>query len=465
MKYSNTCIAGFMLPLIILSLQISARTINEEQALNVANNWIAQIIHEDGDWGGSQTAVVQEIQQFKYEHHTLGYYCHVSPRGNIIISLHKQFAPIMAYSETSDLDPESDMQMTGLIKRNRLRSLNQLEKQQISPSTNVETSWFALSQDTETFTADLETLGSATYTPNTHLLTSMWHQGYPYNILCPEGDTCNHCPVGCVALAGAQIMRYWAWPPTGIHWPSMPDDFSSGMDPSTVAFLCLAVGTWAGVDYSCNSSDAWCGDKPGKDMVDAFEEHFQYSTDAYFDLRLNNPGDLWYDIIKSNINQNRPLQYCTCEYDFPGVAGHSLVLDGWRETAGIFMGHMNDGDCEWYDMTDRPGAEGMIKDIKPNVSLGPAVFGTYIKMPFPYRYFDQDCLGVADFYEGQQIQFLPSVRVISTGLIQFFGTATENTRLYSLKGTSDGMTVGEITIKQGMIKLHSLGTIRFHSKK
>ncbi len=48
-------------------------------------------------------------------------------------------------------------------------------------------------------------------------VTAYWHQGSPYNDWCPvltPGHD-EHCVVGCVATASAQIMYYWRWPNTG----------------------------------------------------------------------------------------------------------------------------------------------------------------------------------------------------------------------------------------------------------
>ncbi len=47
-------------------------------------------------------------------------------------------------------------------------------------------------------------------------LTSFWHQGEPYNDQCPLlTPPDEHAVVGCVATAGAQVMRYWTWPVSG----------------------------------------------------------------------------------------------------------------------------------------------------------------------------------------------------------------------------------------------------------
>jgi hypothetical protein len=82
-----------------------------------------------------------------------------------------------------------------------------------------------------------------------------------------------------------------------------------------VAAPCHDVGVQAGTDYGCSNSSARCGYKPyipcvsdGKDMLDAYEGHFRYSDDGYFDWRVEETRTDWFNMIKGNIDKNRPLQ-------------------------------------------------------------------------------------------------------------------------------------------------------------
>ena len=50
------------------------------------------------------------------------------------------------------------------------------------------------------------------------MLTTRWSQNSPFNGMCPKGVSSGdsvRCPVGCVALALAQIMKYYDYPATG----------------------------------------------------------------------------------------------------------------------------------------------------------------------------------------------------------------------------------------------------------
>jgi hypothetical protein len=140
---------------------------------------------------------------------------------------------------------------------------------------------------------------------------------------------------------------------------------------------------------------------------------------------------------------------------------------------------MNDGSLSWVDMTNLPGAEGMLKDIRPAPSLGswlsedpPDEHVSYWSSssatdPSGYRYFDQDATGRnVTFQRGHKLQFLAGVKVRCTShegdYIRFVGTSSENTRLFSIKGTKDGGLVAGIRIYNGGIRLYRNGSIKFH---
>lgn len=217
-----------------------------DDASTVAKNWITLIIEKKGDWGGSETAEVVEIQEFKRDGRVIGYFCHVEPQGFIVISLHKELAPVKAYSATCDMDPLLDEGLVDVIKGGMERIIKAVETQ-IGPVESVRTedlenileinyrdAWKELEVDVETFKDDPESGGEEmNYQGGEVLLSSDWHQSPPYNDDCLWAGCSNsngRMIVGCVATAGAQIMRYWYWPPYGsgspyndyYDWPNMP---------------------------------------------------------------------------------------------------------------------------------------------------------------------------------------------------------------------------------------------------
>jgi hypothetical protein len=543
------CLAIAALVSPVHAAPVQSEVVTKDEALTVAQNWITLIIQEKGDWGGSETAEVADIREFKQGERVLGYFCRVKPQGFIIVSLRKELAPVKAYSAVSNLDPESDKGMVDLLKGRMERILDEVEEQ-VGPVESVRTadlegileinyrrSWEELAGNVETFKRDLDS-GAVlmNYQAGDVLLSSSWHQGDPYNALCPTGDIgcADCCPsdpgicnptlptlVGCVATAGAQIMKYWSWPPYGetnashnwdgdgscggnvgggrldvtltdtYDWRHMANRYvwnvwqnrweDENGDPLTqahldaVAELSYEVGVAVEMDYGVCGSGA-----SHSDMVRAYENYYRYSTTCTRRDRDADSAVEWFNRMKTQFNANRPVQY--------GVPGHSIVSDGWQEIniGGVLTRqyHMNYGwggavppgdpdwagitnSNNWYTLDALPGSssdeEDMIENIYPAQALGSSISGTYTQdAAFPYRYFDQDATGYsATFESGQFLQFLPdiTVRCISAvgNAIRFEGSSGYHTRLFTRGDTSQG-----IRIYDGVIKLNTDGSIKFH---
>jgi hypothetical protein len=452
---------------------------------------------------------------------------------------------VKAFSDTCNLNPDSDAGLPGLLKGQMERIVNQIE-QQLGPIATVKTEamdkileknyrslWAELEQD---FQVPLNGSNSAgilmNYVEGEILLGSSWHQRAPYNERCPTGDTscpdccpgepCSPCNpvaptvVGCVATAGAQIMRYWAWPPYGVSskcydWDgddscpsggnpgagakSICADFTDPYDwlhianryvwdsvdnrwedengnPLTqeyidaVSTLCLDIGVAVEMDYGVCGSGI-----PTAAMEEVYEEYYRYSDYCVRLIRNEYSADDWWNLIKEQLNNNQPIQYA--------VVGHSIVADGWLEAGGTpgRYYHMNyggakEGECwkgcnTWYGLDGlylgNPEAEYMLVNIYPVTALRHAIAGSYPKEAFNYRYFNQDATADngALFHPGQNLQFLPGVKVTCTSptrAIVFLGDNSNNTRLFSIKETK----LAGIRIYNGFIGLLQNGSIKFH---
>jgi len=482
-----------------LSSPVIAEMATMDDALTVANNWITLIIEKKGDWGGSETAEVEEIQEFKRGERVIGYFCHVKPKGYIVISLHKELVPVKAYSAKHNLDPESDEGMADLVKGGLERVLNSIEEQ-LGPVETLQTadlekhlevnyrqSWQQLTGDVDTFKTELETMN---YQDGDWMLTTLWHQYPPYNDQCPDMDCdrsayCNYnenAKVGCTAVAGAQIMRYWNWPPYGgspngdvspynddYDWPNMPDAFTAPppcnwplVQVNAVAELCSEVGQACGMKYlRCDASAC-----PGENMEAVYEDYFRYSTACQkLDRQDYTDGD-WFNLMKDQFNLNRPVQY---RFETPSFS-HGVVGDGWMEIYDIQYFHVNyghgdDGSTGWYavDHWYVPGDnEYMLVGIYPAQALGSSLSGNYPQdSSFSYRYFDQDATGnCATFESGQYLQFLPGITVTCTsttgGSIRFEGSSSYNTWLFTRGDRTKG-----VSIYDGAIKLNRYGSVKF----
>jgi hypothetical protein len=451
-----------------------------DDVLILANSWVDLIIQNKGSWGGSETATVEGVQEFKRVDRVLGYFCRVRPQGYIVVSLRRELVPVKAYSETSDLDPHLDEGMADLIKSGMERVLNYIEGQ-LGPLETVRTEELEAIIDVnyQPTWQELRRGGlKINYQEGDILLTSSWHQGDPYNQDCPAppgGDDCTapRCVVGCVATAGAQVMRYWNWPPYGVgspyndtyDWPNMPDrcfTWSPQVEIDAVAELSHEVGVAVGMDY-CGGPGCQSGAYTW-DMEGVYENQYRYSTSCVKRDRNDYTAVDWFNRLKSQFNLNRPVHY--------RVEGHSIVGDGWQEigTPTLRQYHMNYGwdnwRNDWYSLDSLYlggiDEEYILENIYPAQALGSWLSGTYTRQSFPYRYFDRDVTGSsATFESGQRLQFLPNIRVECTsttgGSIRFYGSSSYHTRLFTRGDQSRG-----VRIYAGAIKLNRYGGIKFY---
>jgi hypothetical protein len=477
-KLKNTILI-VLLMVVGLTIPGRAEKASIGEALTVANNWINLIIRKQGSWGDANTAFVEDIREFKRGNRTLGYFCQVKPAGHIVLSLHKQLAPVKAYSATCDLDPDSEAGMVALLKDRMERIHNRINewgtRMNASPDEvmedileiNYRDSWDRLNVDAISFQQKLDSeVEPMNYQSPQILLTSIWDQGDPYNRTCPLANgSCTdlRCPVGCVATAGAQIMRYWNWPPYGsgsgyddpYDWVNMPDRATGSSTPAqinAVSELCREIGIAVGMDYC--TGDICLSNVPTRDMEGVYEDQYRYATACEETERPDHTATSWFSLIQSELSVNRPIQY--------RIKKHSVVCDGWRIVGATKQYHMNygwnDNFNSWYtlDGLHQPGDGTIEENIYPAQSLHSSLSGTYNRnASFPYRYFNLDATGSATFEAGQNLQFLPGITVTG-GNIRFVGTTSNNTLFFARGDESRGARIYD-----GAIRLYQNGSVKF----
>ena len=516
MRLMTSTILATLVVLLSCALYVRAELISEQEALTIARNYVSFILTNEGNWDGSENAEIASIQEFKRGDRILGYFCRVRPRGFLILSLHKELAPIRAYSGRCDLNPEAEEGLTGLIKDKMEGILDGVEQRLGRPLRPDDQIGGLLEINYRTAS---DVLVSDVFDPMEHreprrsrdgagmdyqegevMLTSVWHQGPPYNDQCP-GMSCdwsafghfNYSAVtGCVATAGAQVMYYWRWPEQGAgsepftdayDWPNVcdmyiydgagwfyneDDESVTWAQISAVAELCSEVGIAVGMDYACDGSGA-----PTAYLEDAFEDHFRYSIDGAVIYRddYDNAVD-WFNELRNQMNCNRPVPY--------RIEGHAIVADGWKEEwlgDDYYWYHINYGwagslpddpnwpgypnSNTWFPLDELyHGSEDdyAIANVFPDTAIS-YVMGSY----YPggvRRYFDRDVRGTnAYFSAGQDLQILrPGFHLWNNGdptdAIRFNGEPDAVIRFF-LEGDLAGMT--RIRVQGGAMKIHGAG--------
>lgn len=176
-----------------------------------------------------------------------------------------------------------------------------------------------------------------------------WNQSPYYNEYIPYGH-----PVGCVATATTQIMRYWKYPPrgTGSHtstydgkyanfdkeykWDEMPAARLRQRNHQ-IAQLSYDVAVGLNMMFSANGSGTWQYYVPG-----LLRDHFYYKNTIRHIYRSNYTTQQWEWMVYSELAEDRPVQYAGSGRG----GGHSFVCDGYH-SRGYF--HINWG---WGGMSD-----------------------------------------------------------------------------------------------------------------
>jgi len=359
---------------VFLMVETKAELASSSEMTQVCQNWLTESVVRDGSWAGEINPQVSNMGEIRSDEGILlARYYNIEPSGFVLIPVLKEMNPIKAYSDISILDDNQDGGFLLLLKemlgrrmemyQNKFGSLDAsqpLDGEAIFGRSHRD-EWDRLAMDSKTFAAQIS-LDKSSRESAGPLLTSSWHQRAPYNNLCPMGDG-GRCVVGCVATATAQIMDFWQWPASGVgdhsyywdgdnscdgstpgqtlyadfsdsyDWDNIIDSCDDGCDPadsSALAHLNYEVGVAFNMIYGACGSGSWVSMAP-----QVYPVYFKYSNEITRVDRYNYTLVEWYNLIKEEIDNGRPIQY--------RIRSHSIVCDGYRDDGGQYEYHMNYG--------------------------------------------------------------------------------------------------------------------------
>jgi hypothetical protein len=266
--------------------------------------------------------------------------------GWILISASKNIMPILGYGTEGEFVNEDEKPVP-------LKCLLNDYKEKIILSKEIETSdENALKRWEELEYSDGQIL--KTYTPGTILLNTTrgharWGQQRNNNLGCTpsynqacgssgvsDGCECGHKPVGCGAVSIGQIMWYWEWP-FDFNWQNIPDALFNTTDEiqaHELATLLRDLGSAMDMTYWCSGS--WTT----MNKVEGAFNYYDYNS-AEKKVRKNWPDGAWYDLIRTEIDCERPVLYRGDKSDL-STEKHFWVLDGY-DALDPNLFHMNWG--------------------------------------------------------------------------------------------------------------------------
>lgn len=238
--------------------------------------------------------------------------------GFVIIAGDDAVTPVLGYTSTGSFDAEN-------LPDGLKDLLKSYERQIAALGDNY------VANQTATRTA---------FTGEKLLNTAEWNQMAPFNKYTP-----NNYVTGCVATAGAIVMKHHGYPAkgTGSHsytwngqtltanfghdydWANMPTKYTVGNDEAFdgVARLMSDLGVAVEMQYDKDGSGASM-----EDLLTALKKYFGYSKYARLLAIADLGAEVWNDRLRAEIDANRPILYSAVDSN---KGGHSFVIDGYKD--------------------------------------------------------------------------------------------------------------------------------------
>ena len=229
-----------------------------------------------------------------------------------------------------------------------------------------------------------QTATRAAFTGEKLLKTAEWNQMAPFNKYTP-----NNYVTGCVATAGAIVMKHHGYPAkgTGSHsytwngkdlsanfehtydWASMPAKYDGTNDAAFdgVARLMSDLGVAVEMQYNKDGSGAYIGN-----LVTALQKYYGYSKLSHLMAIEDVGAEAWNGRLREEIDANRPVLYAASD---PAGGGHAFVIDGYKdESFSVNWGW--GGYCDGFYKIGALNPESVGKPTGDKYNVGQsAVFG------------------------------------------------------------------------------------------
>lgn len=229
-----------------------------------------------------------------------------------------------------------------------------------------------------------QTATRAAFTGEKLLKTAEWNQMAPFNKYTP-----NNYVTGCVATAGAIVMKHHGYPAkgTGSHsytwngktisadfehnydWASMPAVYDGTNDAAFdgVARLMADLGVAVEMQYNKDGSGAYIGN-----LITAMQKYYGYSKLSHLMAIEDVGAEAWNGRLREEIDANRPVLYSASS---PSGGGHAFVIDGYKdESFSVNWGW--GGYCDGFYQIGALNPESVGKPTGDKYNVGQsAVFG------------------------------------------------------------------------------------------
>lgn len=337
--------------MVLCALNLFAAPVPENTARLIAANYFK---HGDNTLSGDHVLnlvykadrIGSKIDVTLGDNDSYFYVFNKSNNGFVIVSGDDATTPILAYSNTDAFETENIPPHYAEWLDSYKSQIQYIRTNNLKATAEVSKKWGNLlaGKYNQTFVQSPDAI--------TPLLTTRWNQAPYYNELCPIDPMTNKRSVaGCVAIAMAQVIKYWNYPEIGdgyrtyTHqsigyvsatfneepylWDTMPNRVNkSNYEVSRLVYHC---GVSVDMNYGSDASGAMVitATSPKVHCSEyALKTYFKYDPTLIRGLQKKHfKDDEWVGLIRNELVNGRPFIFT----GFDQNAGHAWVCDGYDE--------------------------------------------------------------------------------------------------------------------------------------
>ena len=232
-----------------------------------------------------------------------------------------------------------------------------------------------------------------------HLITTLWHQNYPYNEYCPYDsvNTQRKCPVGCNAVAAGQVLNYLhgfigipQYSVTNQTYNATEREYTfTGWETSewsnitkgktdNIARLLGYIGVLSDMEYTLGGS----GCSLYRDIPNALSK---YGIKSSYEYGWNS------STILNDLENNLPILAAMHGVQGNETVGHTIVIDGYREVVTQYTDvyiYIEDPDSYPGDIYDHDEEMNPVPEEGPTQETSYFTTDTYYLVNWGYGSLD-----------------------------------------------------------------------------
>ncbi|HOP05152.1 MAG TPA: C10 family peptidase [Tenuifilaceae bacterium] len=285
----------------------------------------------------------------------LYYIININKEGVVIVSAEKSMTPILGRSLNGNFSYEkAPPGLIYLLEKYKIECID-IRKKGKETSKEIDYLWKKYDVPITDYSPEKDKLSTGP------LIETKWGQKKGYNRFCPTyNSNGDHCAAGCVAVAMAQVLKYWSCKvnETGSHSYWWTPSWLSPVSTLLEADFENANYQWAQMDslfpddhnallvYHCGIA---CEMKYGETSSslpnrakDGIKNYFGFSDDIEVKWRVYWSSSSWKNLLQNQLMNGWPVIYSGGSTD----GGHTWVLDGFDSNGAFYC------NWGWYGSQD-----------------------------------------------------------------------------------------------------------------